>query len=169
MYRTNVALSTKSRRIGHMALLCTALAVIILAVYMQVGNHQFLNLDDNTYITDNHHVTSGITGQNIIWAFTSIESYNWHPITWLSHMTDVQLFGINPRGHHLTNVAIHTVSTLLLFILLHRLTGTFWRSASVAALFALHPLHVESVAWAAEIFIRVKPIFIRVKPTLFIF
>lgn len=133
-----------------MALLCTALAVIILAVYMQVGNHQFLNLDDNTYITDNHHVTSGITGQNIIWAFTSIESYNWHPITWLSHMTDVQLFGINPRGHHLTNVAIHTASTLLLFILLHRLTGTFWRSASVAAMFALHPLHVESVAWAAE-------------------
>jgi len=117
---------------------------------MQVGNHQFLNYDDDDYVTNNPHVSSGLSSQNIAWAFTSVEAANWHPITWLSHMTDVQLYGMNPRGHHLTNVVIHTVSTLFLFLLLFRLTGALWQSLFVAALFALHPLHVESVAWVAE-------------------
>ncbi len=135
---------------GFIALLCIALAVIILTVYMQVGNHQFLNFDDDAYVTNNPHVVSGITGKNIIRAFTSIDEANWHPVTWLSHMADAQLYGMNPRGHHLTSVAIHTISALLLLLLLLRLTDALWQSSFVVALFALHPLHVESVAWVAE-------------------
>jgi tetratricopeptide (TPR) repeat protein len=134
----------------NLALVCVALVVVILAVYIQVGNHEFVNYDDESYVTKNPHVASGITGKNVMWAFTSVHSANWHPITWLSHMADAQLYGMNPRGHHLTNVAIHIVSTLLLLLLLLRLTGALWPSAFVAALFALHPLHVESVAWVAE-------------------
>jgi tetratricopeptide (TPR) repeat protein len=137
-------------RTSSVALLSIALIVIILAVYMQVGNHQFLNFDDEVYVTRNAHITSGITGKNIIWAFTSFDEANWHPITWLSHMTDVRFYGLSPRGHHLTNVAIHTVSSVLLLLLLFRLTGAPWQSSFVAFLFALHPLHVESVAWVAE-------------------
>src|SRR6185369_15946787 len=89
------------------------LIVLVAAVYMQTGGHEFLNFDDNDYVTNNPHVVSGITGNNIMWAFTSVDAANWHPITWLSHMADVQFYGTNPRGHHLTNVAIHTVSSLL--------------------------------------------------------
>lgn len=132
------------------ALVCVALIVIIVAVYMQAGNHEFLNFDDNVYVTSNPHVANGITGKNIIWAFTSFEESNWHPITWLSHMADVQFFGMNPRGHHLTSLIIHAASSLLILLLLYRLTGLLWQSSVVAALFALHPLHVESVAWVAE-------------------
>jgi tetratricopeptide (TPR) repeat protein len=131
-------------------LIAIALMAVTLAVYFQVGNHQFLNLDDNSYVTDNSHVASGLSGANIRWAFTSVEASNWHPLTWLSHMADVQLYGMNPRGHHLTSVAIHTAAALCLFLLLVRITGDLWPSAFVAALFALHPLHVESVAWVAE-------------------
>jgi protein O-mannosyl-transferase len=127
-----------------------ALIVITLSVYMQVGNHPFQIIDDGDYITDNPHVELGITSNNIAWAFTSIHSSNWHPITWLSHMADAQLYGMNPRGHHLTSVAIHTFNTLLLFYLLFRLTHAFWQSFFVAVLFSIHPLHVESVAWVAE-------------------
>jgi protein O-mannosyl-transferase len=131
-------------------LLCAALIAITLAVYWQVGNHEFLNYDDTVYVTENPHVTTGITGSNIIWAFTSVHADNWHPVTWLSHMADAQIYGMNPRGHHLTNVLIHAISTVLLFLLLFRLTGSLWQSSFTAALFALHPLHVESVAWVAE-------------------
>ena len=134
----------------NLVLICIALTVIILAVYVQVGNYEFVNYDDEVYVTKNPHVASGITGNNIVWAFTSVYGCNWHPITWLSHMTDVELYGMNPRGHHFTNVIVHTVSTLLLLFLLFRLTGALWPSAFVAALFALHPMHVESVAWVAE-------------------
>lgn len=131
-------------------LLSLALIVITLAVYWQVGTHEFLNYDDNLYITENDHVKKGVTGSNIIWAFTSVHAANWHPITWLSHMADIEIYGMNPRGHHLTNVVIHTISSTLLFLLLLRLTNALWQSSFVAALFALHPLHVESVAWVAE-------------------
>lgn len=131
-------------------LICLALIVITSAVYWQVGDHEFLNLDDYAYITENPHVSTGITGPNIVWAFTSAHASNWHPITWLSHMTDVQLYGMNPRGHHLTNVVIHAFSAALLFLLLFRLTSSLWQCVFVAALFAIHPLHVESVAWVAE-------------------
>jgi len=142
----------KSSNGGILVFLCMGLMVITLGTYMQAGNHQFLNLDDNDYVTGNAHVKSGITGKNIIWAFTSIDEVtgNWHPITWLSHMADAQLYGMNPRGHHLTSVVIHTISSLLLFLFLFRFTGSLWQSSFVAALFALHPMHVESVAWVAE-------------------
>jgi tetratricopeptide (TPR) repeat protein len=95
-------------------------------------------------------VKGGLTGENVAWAFSATAMSNWHPLTWLSHMTDVQLFGLDPRGHHLTNVFFHAASTLLLFFLLAQITGAPWQSLFVAALFALHPLHVESVAWVAE-------------------
>ncbi len=131
-------------------LLCLVLLVITLAVYLQTGNHQFINFDDTAYVTENPHVKGGITADNLAWAFTSTAASNWHPLTWLSHMVDVQLFGLNPRGHHLTSVFLHTASTLLLFFLLVQITGASWQSLFVAALFALHPLHVESVAWVAE-------------------
>jgi len=141
--------STKAS-FSSIILVCLALVVLTLTVYMQVGSHQFIIFDDDTYVTQNEHVANGITVPNIVWAFTSVEEGNWHPVTWLSHMADVQLYGINARGHHLTNVAIHIASSLLLLCLLLRMTGSLWRSSFVAALFALHPLHVESVAWVAE-------------------
>lgn len=131
-------------------LLSVALIVITLAIYWRVGGHEFINYDDNLYLTENPQVAAGLTGANIIWAFTSVHASNWHPITWLSHMADVQFYGMNPRGHHLTNVVIHALSAALLLFLLFRLTSSLWQSFTVAALFALHPLHVESVAWVAE-------------------
>jgi hypothetical protein len=140
----------KCSSVRKLALICFSLIVITLTVYMQVRNYPFLGFDDDEYVTDNSHVKSGISGDNIIWAFTSFDASNWHPVTWLSHMADVQFFGLNPRGHHLTNVFIHTVSSILLLLFLHRFTGSIWKSSFVAALFALHPLHVESVAWVAE-------------------
>lgn len=117
---------------------------------MQVGNHPFLDLDDYDYVVNNSHLAGGITGDNIIWAFTSVDYYNWHPITWLSHMADVQFYGMDPRGHHLTSVVIHSFTALFIFLFFLRSTGALWPSYLVAALFALHPLHVESVAWVAE-------------------
>lgn len=133
----------------NLILHCIMLVFIILVVYTQAGDHEFV-FDDIDYVTNNPHVASGITGKNIFWAFTSVHSANWHPITWLSHMADVQIFGMHPFGHHLTNVFIHSVSALLLLLLLFRVTGSIWQSSIVATLFALHPLHVESVAWVAE-------------------
>jgi hypothetical protein len=130
--------------------LCMALLVLVLSVYQQVGNHQFFVFDDLDRVTNNPHIASGITGANIRWAFTAVEGYNWHPLTWLSHMSIAHFFGMNPRFHHLANVAIHGASVLLLFALLCRVTAMRWQSLCVAALFALHPLHVESVAWVAE-------------------
>ncbi|MDD2900123.1 MAG: hypothetical protein PHI31_15605 [Desulfuromonadaceae bacterium] len=127
-----------------------ALTFITLSVYWQVNNHAFINLDDQAYIYENPHVMGGLTGSNVAWAFTSVNYFYWQPVTWLSHMLDVEIFGMNPGLHHLSSVFIHTVSTLLLLFLLFRLTGLLWQSAFVAALFALHPMHVESVAWAAE-------------------
>ena len=126
------------------------LALITVAVYMQVRTYEFLVYDDYQYILRNPHVTNGITRENISWAFTSLDAANWHPITWLSHMVDTGLYGVRPGGHHLSNVIIHIVSTLLLLFFLFRITGMMWQSVFVAALFALHPLHVESVAWVAE-------------------
>jgi tetratricopeptide (TPR) repeat protein len=131
-------------------LMSLLLIVVTCAVYLQVGNYQFVNYDDGKYILENPHVRTGLTREGIIWAFTSTYASNWHTLTWLSHMLDVQLFGLNPGPHHLVNVLIHAATTVLLFLLLLRMTGAYWRSAFVAALFALHPLHVESVAWVAE-------------------
>ena len=129
---------------------CLLLFIATLAVYWQVGNYEFVNFDDNKYITENLHVQQGLTRDSVIWAFTATDVSNWHPLTWLSHMLDFQLYGFGPKGHHLTNVFFHLVNTLLLFLVLKWMTGALWRSGLVAALFALHPLHVESVAWVAE-------------------
>jgi tetratricopeptide (TPR) repeat protein len=118
--------------------------------YWQVQGFDFINLDDPSYITENRYVKNGLTPDGFVWAFTEFHAANWHPVTWLSHMLDVQLFGLDAGRHHLVNVLFHILNTLLLFHVLKRMTGSLWRSALVAALFALHPLHVESVAWVSE-------------------
>src|ERR1022692_4008855 len=120
------------------------------AVYAQVRHFDFVNFDDPEYVTANQHVRTGITAANIAWAFTSGEAANWFPLTRLSHMLDCQMFGLRSGWHHLTNVLLHALAVLLLFAFLKRSTGRRWPSAWVALLFALHPLHVESVAWVAE-------------------
>jgi len=138
------------RRYALEVSICLFLIAAILAVFWQVRFHEFLEYDDNVYVTENPHVNTGLTLKGIIWAFTTHHASNWHPLTWLSHMLDCQLYGLNPAGHHLTNLVFHIASTLLLFLVLKGMTGALWRSGFVAALFALHPLHVESVAWLAE-------------------
>ena len=127
-----------------------ALVAATLAVYAPVRHHDFVNFDDPQYVSENANVTGGLTWRDASWAFTSTHAGNWHPLTWLSHMLDVQLYGLDPGPHHVTNVVLHAVNALLLFALLFRMTGARWRSAFVAGLFAVHPLHVESVAWLAE-------------------
>jgi len=127
------------------------LALIPFCVYWQVSHHDFINFDDNLYVTENPQVKSGLTEDGLVWSFSfrNKEKLYWHPLTWVSHMLDVQMYGLNPGFHHLTNVIIHMVNTLLLLMVLHRMTGHIWRSALVAALFTLHPINVESVAWVA--------------------
>jgi tetratricopeptide (TPR) repeat protein len=130
--------------------LALALTLATLTAFLPVLGGGFISLDDPAYVTENSRVRAGITADGLAWAFTSIESANWHPLTWLSHMLDVQLYGLDPRGHHLTSLLLHLGNTLLLFLLLAALTARTAESAFVAALFGLHPLHVESVAWVAE-------------------
>ncbi|MDE3164678.1 MAG: glycosyltransferase family 39 protein, partial [Acidobacteriota bacterium] len=131
-------------------LVMLALAAACVAVYGAAVRAGFLNFDDPGYVTANPWVNHGITAAGVRWAFTSIDWFYWQPLTWLSHMLDCQVWGLWAAGHHLTSVLFHVVNTLLLFALLRRLTGAFWRSAAAAALFALHPLRVESVVWIAE-------------------
>jgi tetratricopeptide (TPR) repeat protein len=131
-------------------LICLCLAVTTAAVYAPVRHFQFINYDDNEYVTGNAHVRGGLTAQDLRWAFVSSRAGNWHPLTWISHMADCQVFGLNPGAHHLVNVLFHIANSVLLFLVLSRMTTAPWRSAFVAGLFALHPLHVESVAWVAE-------------------
>ncbi|MGA3207330.1 MAG: tetratricopeptide repeat protein [Syntrophales bacterium] len=131
-------------------IVCIFLTVATFIAFWQVSHCDFINYDDDSYVTGNSQIQNGITIAGIRWAFTSIHEANWHPITWISHMMDVQLFGLKPGWHHLTNLLFHIVNTLLLFLVFHRMTKALWQSAFVAALFALHPLHVESVAWVAE-------------------
>jgi len=129
---------------------CLVLAAITFAVFGQTLTHGFIGYDDNDYVYDNPMVARGLTLKGIVWAFTSFHASNWHPLTWLSHMLDCQLYGLNPAGHHLTNVLLHTATVIVLFLVLRQMTGALWRSAFVAAVFAIHPLRVESVAWVAE-------------------
>jgi Tfp pilus assembly protein PilF len=131
-------------------LLCLLLTAAVLLAYSPVTHNGFLNYDDDTYITNNPHVQAGLTWAAVKWAFTTYDQANWHPLTWLSHALDRQLFGLNPAGPHFVNVVLHVANVLLLFLLLQSATGFRWRSLMVAALFALHPMNVESVAWAAE-------------------
>ena len=133
-----------------MIAICCLLTVAVAAVYAQMGHHAFIVFDDNEYIFENPHIASGLNLANIRWALTAFFSNNWHPVTWMSHMLDCQLFGLNAGQHHLMGAAFHLANTLLVFLLLRKLTGTLWQSAFVAAAFALHPMHVESVAWASE-------------------
>ena len=130
--------------------ICIFLAATALIAFWQVNQCDFINYDDPSYVTENSHIRNGITTEAIRWAFTTGYAANWHPVTWISHMLDVQLFGLKPRWHHLTNLLFHIANTLLLFFVFHRMTKAPWKSAFVAALFALHPLHVESVAWVSE-------------------
>ena len=137
------------------------LALVTLLAYAPAAHHTFVLYDDGDYITENRVVQNGLTWAGIKWAFTTWHASNWHPLTWISHMADCQMFGNNAGGHHLVSALIHAVNSALLFVLLLRLTSLraeaparqadlFWPSAFVAALFAWHPLHVESVAWASE-------------------
>ena len=130
--------------------LCLVLAAMTFAVFGQTLTDDFVNFDDNNYVYDNPVVSQGLTFKGIVWAFSQAHFTNWHPLTWLSHMLDCQLYGLNPAGHHLTNVLLHTATVILLFLVLREMTGALWRSAFVAALFAIHPLRAESVAWVSE-------------------
>lgn len=129
---------------------CLALIALVFVPYAQVAGHEFLVCDDDDYVTANPQVQAGLTWEGMRWAFSTFHASNWHPLTWLSHMLDCQLFGLNPGPHHLVNVAFHAANAVLLFLALRMMTGALWRSAAVAALFALHPLRVESVAWVSE-------------------
>ena len=131
-------------------LILLGLAVMTFAIYAQVIGHQFITLDDDAYIRENAMVNRGVTLAGVAWAFTTFDQGNWHPLTWIAHMIDSQLFGMNAGGHLVVNALINVANTLLVFWFLFRTTHARWPSALVAALFALHPLHVESVAWAAE-------------------
>ncbi len=132
------------------AVLCLLLAGVTIALYCPVLGHSFVVLDDRDYITANPHIHAGLSWSTIKWAFTSTEAANWHPLTWLSHALDYQLFALNPAGHHLDSMLIHAANAVLLFLLLVWVTKRVGPSFVVAALFALHPINVESVAWAAE-------------------
>ena len=134
----------------YIVIVCALLAAASLVPYWQANSSGFVSIDDHVYVLENSHILDGLTMNGVAWAFTSGYAANWHPLTWLSHMLDVQLFGLNPRWHHVTNLLLHMANTMLLFFVLRRMTKAPWQSAFVAALFALHPLHVESVAWVAE-------------------
>src|SRR6266496_1729627 len=131
-------------------LILLGLAIVTFGIYAQVIGHRFITFDDPTYIQENPMVNRGVTLGGLAWAFTTFYAGNWHPLTWIAHMIDSQLFGMIAGGHLLVNALIHAANTLLVFWFLFRTTHARWSSALVAALFALHPLHVESVAWAAE-------------------
>jgi len=137
-------------KIRYDILICLFLVIVNLAVYLQVINQSFVNYDDGLYVTGNSYVQEGLNLKSITWAFSNTFAANWHPVTWLSHMLDVQLYGINAGPHHLTSLFIHLANTLLLFLVFRKMTGMIWQSGLLAVLFAIHPLHVESVAWISE-------------------
>jgi tetratricopeptide (TPR) repeat protein len=142
--------SLQRNTMSRPSLIALPLALVTLVVYLSVTQDAFLNFDDQVYVTENSAVQKGLTWDGIKWAFTTGHASNWHPLTWLSHMMDCQLFGLNPGAHHLVNVLFHAANAALLFTLLLRSTGALWPAAFIAALFAWHPLHVESVAWISE-------------------
>jgi len=131
-------------------LICVLLSCGLLVVYWQVLASDFVNIDDTIYVTENHHVNTGFSAENIKWVFSVGKVAYWHPLTWLSHMLDCQLYGLEPGLHHLTNLIIHIANSLLVFLVFSRMTGALWKSAFVAAVFAFHPVNVDSVAWVAE-------------------
>src|SRR5215467_6069385 len=126
------------------------LALLTAATFWSVRGNEFVSYDDPEYVTSNTQVRQGLSWEGVVWAFTTKQAANWHPLTWLTHLADVSLYGMNPAGHHTTNLLLHIANTLLLFVLLRRLTGWEGRSACVAAFFGVHPAHVESIAWISE-------------------
>jgi tetratricopeptide (TPR) repeat protein len=141
---------TKSRWRREHWVICALLGAAVLAAFWPALRCGFVNYDDPAYVTENWHVRHGLNGPDIRWAFTAAAASNWHPLTWLSHMLDCQWYGLQPAGHHLTSLLLHVANSVLLFLLLNRMTGALWRCAVVAAMFALHPLRVESVVWVSE-------------------
>ena len=131
-------------------LISLCLALMVLLSFQEVRNNDFINFDDLSYVTDNTHVQGGLGYEGFMWAMTTSHASNWHPLTWLSLMADYELYWLNPAGYHWTSLLFHMANTVLLFLVLNRMTGALWRPVFVAALFAVHPLHVESVAWIAE-------------------
>jgi Flp pilus assembly protein TadD len=146
----NLQSTGKFRPFSSAGIVCLLLAVAVFAVYFPVGGYGFVDFDDNEYFFSNPHVLGGFTGANIKWAFTTADTGNWLPLTWLSLMLDVQFFGSGASAPHIINVLLHAANAMLVFALLRQLTSALWCSAAVAMLFALHPMHVESVAWVAE-------------------
>src|SRR5438876_5712359 len=132
------------------SVVCILLAGIVWIAFGQTLHHDFVNYDDGPYVYDNPRIISGLTPGNIQWAFTHVHASNWHPLTTISHMLDCQLYGLQPWGHHFTNILLHAAAAILLFFALRKLTGALWPSLLVAAVFAVHPLRVESVAWVSE-------------------
>ncbi|MEN6407913.1 MAG: hypothetical protein ABFC77_15775, partial [Thermoguttaceae bacterium] len=130
--------------------ICIFLVALIALVFGQTLGHGFVDVDDDLYVRTNPHVTAGVTAEGVRWAMTARYASNWHPITWLSHMTDCQQYGLDPWGHHLTNVLLHAINAVLLFLVFRRMTGAVWPCAMVAIVFAIHPLRAESVAWVSE-------------------
>ena len=126
------------------------LAVIVWIAFGRAVGHEFVGYDDYRYVVQNPWVTNGVTLGGIQWAFTHVHASNWHPLTTISHMLDCQLYGLQPWGHHLSNILLHAATAILLFVALQKLTGDFWPSLLVATVFAVHPLRVESVAWVSE-------------------
>ena len=131
-------------------LVFAALAAAVLAVFWQTVGFDYINLDDNLYVYQNPAVLSGLNTASLKWAVTTFEAANWHPLTWMSLMADIQIFGINPGASHAVNVLIHLINSVLAYYVIRELTGSVWKSAAVAMLFAIHPMHVESVAWISE-------------------
>ena len=141
---------TPTHKPWQIAAVCILLALATAFAYHGVRNNDFLSMDDNNYVSENLHVQQGVTSQSVAWAFTTFQEGNWHPLTWISHMIDWTLYGNDPAGYHVANVCLHAANAILLFLLFLSITGFLGRSAMVAFLFALHPAHVESVAWIAE-------------------
>ena len=135
---------------GRTAALCLLLFVLVAWVFLPSLCNDFVTYDDNMYVTENRAVQGGLTWANLTWAFQTTTAANWHPLTWVSHMADCQLYDLKPKGHHLTSLLLHAANVVLVFLLFHRMTGATWRSLVLAALFGLHPLRVESVTWVAE-------------------
>ena len=149
--RNHAVCGSKEHRTRFLILyLCVGLALVTSVVFFPALQSNFVNFDDNTYVYENPRVVAGLTRSGIIWAFTHFHSSNWHPLTWLSHMLDCQLYRLHAGGHHFTSVLLHAVVAILLLIVLQEMTGAIWRAAFVAAVFAIHPLRVESVAWISE-------------------
>src|SRR5262245_25121707 len=150
----SLPLPSEAAREGQNGASVRALAVLIalasLIVYLPILRNGFVDLDDPAYVTQNEHVQGGISWKSVQWAITSTEAANWHPLTWMSHMLDCQIFGLNAAGHHAVSAVFHALNAVLLFLLLQKATRVAWRSFLVAALFSVHPLNVETVAWASE-------------------